>query len=146
MKLFTVVLGLSVLTLIALPIIGPISKGFVISATVDIKPETLNLNRQGKWITVYIGLPEDYNLTDIDESTIMLEGLFKAEWSNIEDGILMVKFKYDGNTELIDYLWNQLCHMGVWRGSITLRVTGQLVDGTEFSGSDTITVMNPVRH
>jgi len=142
-KLATVILGSSVLALIVLQITSPLGKGFVINATVDIKPDTLNLNMRGKWITVYIGLPEDYNLTDIDKSTILLEGLFKAEWSRIEDGTLMVKFDA---SSVIDYLWDQLYHMGGKRGPIELRVAGQLVDGTEFSGSDTITIMNPIEN
>ena len=132
---------LSVLVLLGFQLLSQSSKAITLAATIDIKPDTLNLNMKGKWITVYIGLPEGYDLTDIDESTIMLEGLFVPEWSDIENGMLMVKFDA---SSVIDYLWDQLYHMGGRRGFIELTVAGQLIDGTQFSGSDKTTIMNPI--
>lgn len=135
------VVFLSALVLFSFQLLSQSSKALTLAATVDIKPDTLNLNMKGKWITVYIELPEDYNLTDIDESTIMLEGLFSPEWSNIEGDTLMVKFDA---SSVIDYLWDRLYHMGGNRGCIELRIAGQLMDGTQLSGSDKITIMNPI--
>jgi len=134
---------LSTLVLFGFQFLSQSSKALTLAATVDIKPDTLNLNMKGRWITVYIGLPEGYNVTEIDESTIMLEGLFSPEWSNIEDGMLMTKFDA---SSVIDYLWGQLYHMGGKRGSIDLTVAGQLMDDppTQFSGTDRITIMNPI--
>jgi len=140
-KLFRVVLGLSVLALVVLQITSPLGKGFVISAAVDIKPETLNLNMQGKWITAFVGLPEGYNITDIDPSTILLEGLFSPAWSNVEGNRLMVKFDAPS---VIDYLWTLLYHMGGNRIRVELTIRGKLINGMDFSGSDTITMMNPI--
>jgi len=115
-------------------------KAFTLIATVDINPDTINLNRQGRWITAYISLPEGYNVNDIDRSSILLEGQFSPEWSNIEGDTLMVKF----DASLITpYLWDRLNHMGN-RVSIELTVTGELVDGTLFTGSDTVTIMDPI--
>lgn len=37
----------------------------VITATITIKPGTLNLKSNGEWITCYIELPEGYNVSDI---------------------------------------------------------------------------------
>jgi len=143
---FLIVVFFSALVLFGFQFLSPLSKASSLAATVDIKPDTLNLNMRGRWITAYIGgLPEPYNVSDIDTSKpILLEGLFEAEWSNIEGEVLMVKFKFEGNTGLIDYLWNELTHMGGERGPIELRVTGQLVDGAQFSGVDTITIMDPI--
>ena len=121
--------------------LSPSSQAFALTATVDIKPETLNVNMNGRWITARIELPEGYSVRDIDTSTILLEGLFGAEWSNIEGRVLMVKF---GALGITDYLWAKLYHMGLERTSIDLNVTFQLNDGTWFEGSDTITVMNPL--
>jgi len=57
------------------PLMEPwLPKPPAISATVDIKPDTLNLKSKGKWITCYIELPEGYNVSDIDVSTVMLDG------------------------------------------------------------------------
>jgi len=72
----------------------------VITATVDIHPQTLNLRSRGKWITAFIELPEDYNVADINVSSIMLNDTIPAELRPLaigdydEDGIpdLMVKF------------------------------------------------------
>ena len=43
-----------------------------ITATIDIKPETLNLKSKGNWVTCYIWLPEDYNVSDVDTQSIFL--------------------------------------------------------------------------
>lgn len=145
-SLLTVVL-LSVLILLGFQFLSQSSKALPFDADVDIKPDTLNLNMEGRWISAYIwNLPEPYNVSDIDtEEPILLEGVFPSESSNIEGEVLMVKFKFHGNTELIDYLRDHLYHMGGgWKRSVELRVTGQLVDGMEFSGIDTITIIDPV--
>jgi len=130
----------SVIILLGFQLLSPLSSAFNLTATVDIKPDTLNVNMRGRWITAYIGLPEGYNVSDIEPSTILLEGLFSHQWSSIEGEVLMVKFDA---SSLTDYLLGQLYHMGLERTSIELKVTGQLKDGTSFEGIDTITVMNP---
>jgi len=138
-SLFTALL-FSALILFGFQLLSPPSRAFTLTATVDIKPDALNVNMKGRWITAYIGLPEGYNVSNIDPSTIRLEGLFSPERSNIEGEALMVKFDAPSVT---NYVLGQLYHMGLKRTSIELRVTGQLKDGTHFSGSDTITAMNP---
>lgn len=115
-------------------------KAFTLTATVDVNPDSINLNRQGRWITAYISLPEGYNVSDIDRSSILLEGQFSPEWSNIECERLMVKFDASLVTP---YLWDRLNHMGN-RVSIELTVTGKLTNGTPFTGSDTVTIMDPI--
>ena len=133
-------LCLSASVLLGLQLFAPSSQALTLEAFVKIEPTTLNLNMKGKWITARLGLPKDYNVGDIDTSTVLLEGLFKPEWSNIEGKALMFKFDAHGVT---DYLWGKLYHMVLERTSIELKVTGQLKDGTYFEGSDTITIMNP---
>jgi hypothetical protein len=116
------------------------SRALALNAIVDITPKTFNVNMQGMWVAARIEMPEDIDAEDIDVSTIRLEGLFKAEWSNIEGKKLMVKF--DAFT-VSEYLSVKLLHMGLSRASTELVVDGKLNDGTQFSGSDTITIMNP---
>ncbi len=140
LKSLLTVLGLMALVLLGFQALSPSSRAYSIDATVDIKPETLNINRQGKWITVHIRL-EGYNVSDIDTSSILLQDLFAPEWTNIEGDSLMVKFDA---SSVIEYASDRLYHMGAIRGSIELRVAGQLMDGTHFSGIDEITIMNPV--
>jgi len=45
----------------------------VVSSTLDIKPDTLNLGSKGRWITAYIELPEGYDIGNIDCTSIRLE-------------------------------------------------------------------------
>lgn len=137
-KLLLLVLVFSTLIFFGSQALSPID-AFTLEATVEIRPNTINLNRQGRWITVFITLPQGYNVSDIDRSTIRLEGQFSPDWSNLEGDKLMVKFDAALITQ---YLWMQLFHMGDTRRSIQLKVTGQLENGAEFIGSDTVTVMN----
>jgi len=137
---FLTALFFSALVLFGFQILSPPSTAFSLTATVDIKPDTLNVNMKGKWITAYIELTEG-NVSDIDTSKpILLADSFQAEWWNIEGKVLMVKFDASSVT---DYALLQLNHMGLGRTSIELKVTGQLKDGTQFEGRDTITIMNP---
>jgi len=70
------------------------------ATTIDFDPETLNLKSKGKYVTVYIELPEEYDIGQIDVSSIRLNGTVSAlaKLTKIgdydEDGIpdLMVKF------------------------------------------------------
>jgi hypothetical protein len=111
-----------------------------INATVDIDPDTLNLKSKGKWITAYIELPSNYNVSDIYVSTVRLEDNISAEEHPTEigdqdkDGIpdLMVKF---------DRL--EVQKMLLIPGKYTLKISGELIAGTEFEGRDTIRVINP---
>jgi len=109
-----------------------------VPAIVDIDPDTLNLKSNGQWITAYISLLEAYSVEDIVPDTVCLAGI-PAAWSEIQDSVYMGKFDratvqtsvadepdYDSAPKFYDLL---------------LVVTGELVDGTPFEGSDTITVL-----
>lgn len=120
-----------------------------LDAVIDIDPNTLNLKSKGRWITCYIELPVGYNVTNIDANTILLEdtlppildpkyGFVKSEDSYIMDHDndtlpeRMVKFD---RSEVEDMLLP---------GTYNLKVTGLLIDGTQFAGySDIITVIEP---
>jgi len=67
---------------------------------IDFDPDTLNLKSKGRWVTVYIELPEGFDVSQIDVSSIMLNGTVPALTKPTEvgdhddDGVpdLMVKF------------------------------------------------------
>ncbi|MEW6592213.1 MAG: hypothetical protein AB1305_00770 [Candidatus Hadarchaeota archaeon] len=109
-----------------------------IEAVVDIKPDTLNLKSNGKWITAYIELPIGQDVSDIDVSTVLLEGVVPAELHPTSigdhdvDGVpdLMVKFDRSAVQSLLS------------PGTVTLKVTGR-VGALDFEGSDEISVIAP---
>jgi hypothetical protein len=108
------------------------------TATIDFDPNTLNLKSKGKWVTVYIELPESYDVACIDLSSVMLNDSVPAEERPIKiddydsDDIpdLMVKFDRASVQDILST-----------GEEVEITVTGKLTDGTLFSGIDTIRVI-----
>ena len=124
----------------------------VINAIVDVNPKALNLRSKGKWITAYIELPEGYNVSDIDVSTIMLNDTISAEPKPIavgnhdEDGILDLMIKFD-RANVISYILANVNKTKLFDErfiAVTLTITGYLNDGTLFQGTTTIRVLMPI--
>ncbi len=132
------------------PLVKPWSP--IISATIDVDPDTLNLKSKGQWVTCYIELPEAYNVSDIDVSTVMLNGTIPVSLLEVpapqpvptevgdydNDAIpdLMVKFP---RAEVASWIYSGL---GIQYGNVILPITGE-VDGTPFEGACTIKVLFP---
>jgi hypothetical protein len=110
--------------------------GVILSSTIDVKPDALNLKSRGRWITSYVELPEGYDTADIDVSTVMLNGAIPAQLYSTKigdydaDGVfdLMVKFN---RLDLIATLES---------GEVVLSIIGE-VNGISFEGTDTIRVI-----
>jgi len=102
-----------------------------IPAEVDIEPDTLNLESKGRWITAFIQLPEDYNITDIDPNSIFLENEIKPDrfWLTEEGDVAVAKFGREEIQSILDI------------GDVELTITGRLTDGTLFEATDTIKVV-----
>jgi len=124
----------------------------VISATIDIKPDTLNLRSKGEWITTYIELPEGYDISDINVSSIALNYTVPAklrptaigDYDNDSVPDLMVKF--DRN-EAIQVILDNIDLEELYQQKImtvTLIITGKLNDGTPFQGRDIIKIVFPM--
>ncbi len=111
--------------------------GGTIDATVDIDPDTLNLDSKGKWVTCYIDLPDEYEVSDIDAESILLEGLLDVQRSDIQDGVLVVKFDREDLAAYIDVVLGVVPPV-----EVELVVMGTLTDGTPFEGRDTIRVID----
>ncbi len=118
----------------------------VLTATVNIHPQALNLRGRGRWITVYVELSEAYNVSDINVSSMMLNETIPVDPHPIAigdhdaDGIpdLMVKFN---RVKVILYILNNVNFNELVRKrviTVTLTITGCLNDGTPFQGSTTI--------
>lgn len=117
------------------------ARSLLIQAAIDINPNTLNIASKGKWITCYIELPADYNVSDINLESIELAGLTGfvsaeaapatiADYNNNEIPDLMVKFD---RTKVIDIITPG--------DQVTLAVGGNLTTGQRFGGFDVIRVI-----
>jgi len=107
-----------------------------IEATIDIDPDTLNLESKGKWITCYIELPEEYGVTDIDPTSITLNGAIYSDRTHIGDHDaddipdLMVKFDRRSVAAILEP-----------GEEVSIKIDGE-VGGIPFSGTDTIRVID----
>jgi len=129
--------------------ISVIALGYI-PATLDIDPNTLNLGSKGNWITSYIEFPEDYDVNDINVSSIVLNDTVLLQPKPIEIGDydndaipdLMVKFD---RAKVIEYISE---HVPITQKfmNIELTVTGYLNDGTPFQGTDTIKIISNSKH
>ena len=104
----------------------------VIEATVDVEPGTLNLQSKAKWLTCYISLPEEYDVADMDPSSILLEGEIEVAWTRLdEEGqVAMARFNRSEVQSMLE------------PGEAELTVSGELTDGTRFQATDTVTVID----
>jgi hypothetical protein len=108
-----------------------------ITATIDFDPDTLNKKSKGKWVVVYIEMPEGHDVNDIDVSSILLESAVAAEqWpynagDHDSDGIpdMMVKFN---RADLIDLLPEG--------DNVIVHINGTVGD-VDFEGVDMIRVV-----
>jgi len=114
-----------------------------VPAVVDIDPDTLNLKSRGKWITAYIELPESYPVDEIDKNTVAIAA--------VDNGRLAQPVLAFGPTEVGDHDGDGIPDLMVkfdraavqallQPGEVELKVSGRLVDGLPFEGSDTIMV------
>ncbi len=112
----------------------------VIPAFVDFDPDTLNLKSKGKWVTVYLELPVGYNINEIDLESIKLNGQIPAEPKPTKigdydkNGIpdLMVKFNRSAVQSILEV-----------GDKVKITISGKLIDGRPFEGSDIIRVISP---
>jgi len=112
----------------------------VVPATVEIYPETLSLHSVfGRWIKAYIELPEGYDVSDIDISTVRLNDEVPAETHPTSIG----DYDHDGIPDLMIKFKRIDAMKSIFRtGENTLTVSGEMIR-FPFEGSDTIRVNNP---
>jgi len=126
---------------------------FAVVATVDVVPNTLNLKSKAAYVMAFIELPEGYDVSEIDVSTILLNGTIPVDvGAAVElgdydsDGIpdLMVKFS---GAEVFEYIEDNV-DLSMLDGEksvdVGLTVTGELSNTIMFQGSDTVKVKMPM--
>ena len=106
-----------------------------IPAEVRIVPRTINLASKGKWITSLFWLPEDYDVTDIELNSVLLEDEVEPEWFSVDEQqqVAIVRFSRSEVQGILNV------------GEAELTITGQLTDRTIFEGTDTIRVIDKGR-
>ncbi len=109
-----------------------------ISVVVNIHPESLNLKSQGRWITVYLAIPEGFNISHIVVSTIRINDTIPAETRtmNIENNTLIFKFSRIAVRTFIS-------NVGKLEDKFTkvaLEISGE-TDGAYFIAADMMTVI-----
>ena len=107
-----------------------------IRARVFICPHILNLRDCDRWVTCYIWLPRGYKVADINPASILLEDEIRAEWTKVMRGwqFMIVKFSRSEVEDIVAPGW------------VKLTVSGKLVNGRKFEGTDTIRVMGKPKH
>ena len=106
-------------------------------ATIDFYPDTLNLESEGKTVTVYIELPfdSDYTVSDIIVSTISLNGIVIVLDSPFEIGDYDIDTIPDLMIKFNRYEVQSILEIGE---EIEILITGEFLDGRTFEGFDLI--------
>jgi len=118
-----------------------------IYATIDVDPDALNLKSEGRWVTCYIKITDGCNVSDVDRTTVMLNGtvpvdtfwvdkLFESvigDYDNDTIPDLMVKFDRQA---LIEFLKTE----GFTDAEATLAISAE-ANGVSFDATDTIKVI-----
>lgn len=106
-------------------------------ATIGIDPETLNVGPpSGPDLTAYIEFLPPYDVHDIDVTTIRLNDSIPIIFYDFQVNVLTVKFDRDAVIALINP------PPPPPDSDITFEITGNLIDGTPFHGSDTVWVIS----
>lgn len=101
----------------------------ILAALVEIKPEVINLRSNGIF-TAFVTLPQPYNVNDIVASSVVCSGAPARDGFVNDKGLFVAKFNRSDLPPLPE-------------GPAVLTVQGSLVDGTTFSGVDTVRIINP---
>lgn len=111
----------------------------VVRAQVEITPDVVDLELDYAFFKVVVTLPNSHKVEDINMSTVMLEDVVSPTSWKIENGQLILEF--DGDA-VINLIQSKIYHMGFPIDKrIGLEISGKLVDGMPFEGSDTVRVI-----
>jgi len=123
------------------------AEAYTIQADVALSPEKINLSNPSDWSSPYMTALITFSkldrkkIVDIDPSTVLLDGVIPPSKTTLE--VYTFKAFFDKGA-VINYLWLKAYHLGYIppykNKPIVLTVTGNLYDGTPFSGSDTVYV------
>ncbi|MFQ6060651.1 MAG: hypothetical protein ACE5KV_05050 [Thermoplasmata archaeon] len=120
--------------------------GFTVE--VDIDPNTLNKDSEGRWVTVYIETPQGCDPRGIDPSTILLNGILTPVldshygWVRSEDSYI-VDHDFDRLGErMVKFDRKQVEDILSVGSMIWINITGSTYSGVPFFGSDVLKVID----
>jgi hypothetical protein len=123
-----------------------------IEAIVRFDPRTLNLKSEGSYVGCTVELPDGYDTRDIDEMTVMLNGIVPAMPGNPDGGGNKRDFKFDRAQvqALFCSAFDGTSSSALMGGGppighgaqFALHVAGDLYDGTHWAGRDTSRVIH----
>lgn len=127
----------------------------LVTANVKFEPRKIDLGAPSPkelQVTLWFsGKYKDYNVSDIDGRTILVEGVLepKGGWKHMKivDNTLIFEVDGPGLVDLV--IWPKIYHMGIVDPNpnrpfkIPITVTGQFNYGTPFEGTYEIRVMIP---
>lgn len=120
-----------------------------IRAEIEFEPETLNKKSEGKWVKVEIELPHGYKVSDIDISSIRLEGTVAAEYlphdahGRSHDGCDHDRSRHDHSELTVKFRRSDVIAVLPEGKHVPVHVTGR-VGGVVFEGADIIRVIKQV--
>jgi hypothetical protein len=98
------------------------------SVDIQVAPNVLNLKNQGEVVTIHTDIP----FSQVVATTVSLNGVEIDHWKSDSQGYFVAKF-------LMSEIKDLPLNIG---GYNTMTLTGDKVDGTSFTGSDEIMVIN----
>jgi hypothetical protein len=109
-----------------------------IVATIDIHPNVLNFKSKGNWMTIYITLPNEYDVNNININTVLLNdevpASTKTEIIDIDnDNLLDLMIKFSRNLVKNTLELQEFC---------IISITGKMFEGNEFEGTDIIKLIH----
>ena len=109
-----------------------------IPADLKIVPHTLNLNSQGEWIIAFLGLPEGFDVADIDLESIRLKGLGHS------GEIKAASYWMDEEAQILALEFSSAAVAGIVSSGVTnfLTVSGVVGANAAFAGTDDIRVID----
>jgi hypothetical protein len=106
-----------------------------LTVVVKVTPKVINLRSKGGWIICTVQFPDEHSVSNVDTETVVLNEQIRPMSCTTDEKANNLVVKFDrGDTEV-----QQL--IGDSEGEIPLTITGELIDGTKFAGSDIITVL-----
>ena len=114
--------------------------GDLVEAALDFDPDSLNLKSKGRYVTCCLGLPDGYDVADIDVGSLVIE--------DGGDGIPALRSAIDADTLIVKFSRRTLIAALkasdlVLPAAVDIVVSGVLIDGTCLTGIDTIVVVKP---